>query len=83
MRQSLYIIIATALIKADINNELRKSRKLQRVQCYPDLNLSVNLLRDIGLSPDGFDVGEKFPPAIKATRTVRYLRHIHHFKIST
>jgi len=83
MRQSLYIIIAIALIKADINNELRKSRNLQRALRYPDLNLSANLLRDIGLQADGFDVGEKFPPAVKAKRTVRYLRHIHRLKVNT
>jgi len=83
MRQSLYIILAVTLIKADINNELRKSRKLQRAVRYTDLNMSASLLRDIGLQADGFDVGEKFPPAVKAKRTVRYLRHIHHPKINT
>lgn len=83
MRQSLYLILATTLIKADINNELRKIRKEQRAIRYTILHFNAHLLRDIGLQTDGFDTGEKFPAAIKATRMVRYLRHLHYVRMKT
>ncbi|GLS89801.1 hypothetical protein GCM10007916_08680 [Psychromonas marina] len=83
MRQSLYIILATTLIKADIYNELRKKRNLQRAARIHLQHHSTHLMRDIGLQVDGFDVGEKFPPSVKAKKTVRHLRRFYYFKIKT
>lgn len=83
MRQSLFIILATTLIKADIHNELRKKRKLQRAIRVKCLHFNAHLMRDIGLQPDGFAIGEKFPPSVKAKRTVRHLRHFYALKIKT
>lgn len=83
MRQSILIILATTLIKADINNELRKKRKQLRPIKVDHLYLNAHLLRDIGIQSDGFAVGERFTPIVRAKRTVRYLRYLHYFKIST
>ena len=82
MRQSIYIIIATTLIKADINREIKQKRKLL-CPVKVNLNLSVHMLQDIGINPDGFCVGERFEPAKKAYRVVRYLRYIKSTEIRT
>lgn len=83
MRQSIYLILATTLIKADIHNEIRKRRKQIRAERVKHLHLSDHLLRDIGLQPDGIVIGEKFSPSVKAERTVRHLRQLHYAKIRT
>ncbi|PKG39046.1 DUF1127 domain-containing protein [Psychromonas sp. Urea-02u-13] len=83
MRQTLFLILATTLIKADIKNELRKKRKQQRPQRLEHLYLNDYLMRDIGLQPGGFAIGEKFSPSVKAKRSVRYLRYLHQLKINT
>jgi len=83
MRPSLYILIATLLIKADIQHSLRKEQKKLRAEKVDFTHLSTHLLRDIGLQYDGFDVGERFPAAVQANRKVRYLRHIEYSKINT
>ncbi|MEI6897019.1 MAG: hypothetical protein V5786_05955 [Psychromonas sp.] len=83
MRQSIYLILATTLIKADINRELRKKRKLLRPEKLQYLYLTAHLMRDIGIQPDGFVIGERFPSLVQAKRTVRYLRYLHHLKIDT
>jgi hypothetical protein len=83
MRQSLFIILATTLIKADIHNELRKKRKMQRPVRFEHLYFNDHIMRDIGLQSDGFAIGEKYPPAVKAKRTVRHLRHLYYAKIKT
>ena len=82
MRHSIYILLATTLIKADIKDELRLKRKLLR-PIKVDLNLSAHILMDIGINPDGFAVGERFTSAQKARRIVRYLRHIKSAEIIT
>lgn len=83
MSQSIYIIVATTLIKADINKELRRKRKLLRPQKLNYLYLSEYLLRDIGIQSDGFIIGERFPAIVKANRTIRYLRYLYYPKINT
>ena len=82
MRQSIYIILATTLIKADINRETKQNRKLL-CPIKVKLNLSVHMLQDIGVNPDGFCVGERFEPAKKANRVVSYLRYIKSAEIRT
>ena len=83
MRQSIYLLLATTLIKVDINNELRKKEKKLRAQKIEFLYLSAHLMRDIGIQTDGFIVGERFPAALQAQRTVRYLRYLQYAKIKT
>lgn len=83
MRQSIFLLLATTLIKADIHNEQRKLRKRLRPVKIANLYLSDHLMQDIGLQPDGFAIGERFPATIKAKRTVRYLRYLHYSQINT
>lgn len=83
MRQSFYLFLATACIKADIHLELRKVKRQQRAVHYAHPHLSPHLLRDIGLQADGIDNGEKFPAPLKAKRVTRYLRHLYYGKITT
>ncbi len=83
MRQSIYLILATTLIKADIYNEQRKKRKQQRPQLLNDLFLSEHLMRDIGLQPDGSVINDTIPAAAKAKKTVCHLRRLHYSKITT
>jgi hypothetical protein len=82
MRHSIYILLATSLIKADIKHALRLKRKSLR-PIKVDLDLSAHLLMDIGINPDGFAVGERFTSAQKAHRIVRYLRYIKSAEIIT
>jgi len=83
MRQSIYILLATTLIKADINNELRKKQKQLRAEKIAFLYLSSYLMQDIGIQSDGFITGERFPVAVQAHRKVRYLRYLRCSKINT
>jgi hypothetical protein len=83
MRPSIYLLLATTLIKVDINNELRKKQKKLRAQKIEFLYISAYLMRDIGIQSDGFVVGERFPADIQAQRTVRYLRYLQYAKIKT
>ena len=83
MRQSIYLVLATTLIKADINNELRKKQKKYRAEKVEFLYLSQHLMQDIGIQSDGFIVGERFPVAVQAQRTVRYLRYLEFAKVNT
>ncbi|TEW48288.1 DUF1127 domain-containing protein [Psychromonas algicola] len=83
MRPSIYLLLATLFIKADIYNELRKKEKLLRAQRVDIAYLNKHMMQDIGIQSDGFIVGERFPVAVKADRTVRYFRHIEYSKMNT
>ena len=83
MRPSIYILLATLLIKADIYNEIRKKEKRLRPQQVDSQYLTTHMMRDIGIQSDGFIVGERFPSAMKAHRTVRYFRYLEYSKMNT
>ena len=82
MRQSIYLVLATALIKADINNELRKQQKKLRTQKVDVQYLSEYMMRDIGLQIETFIAVENFSATLKAYRTVRYFRYLKYSKIN-
>ena len=83
MRPSIYILLATLLIKADIYNEIRKKEKRLRPQQVDFQYLTTHMMRDIGIQSDGFIVGERFPAAMKAQRTVSYFRYLEYSKMNT
>ena len=83
MRPSIYLLLATLFIKADIYNELRKKEKQLRPQKVDVGYLSAHMMQDIGIQSDGFIVGERFPVAVKANRAVRYFRYIEYSKMNT
>ncbi len=73
MSQSLYLKMAVAFVRLDLNREHRawlKANRRVRVD-FPHLN--AHLLRDIGIESDS-RVQMSRPPQEKATRTVRHLR---------
>ncbi|MDC0610278.1 DUF1127 domain-containing protein [Vibrio sp.] len=75
MKHSLYITLATWLIRADIRHEERRwKRKINRTaRDIPWDN--PHLLRDIGLSPDGSRVNEeRMDSTAKATSKVMKIR---------
>ena len=83
MRPSIYLLLATLLIKADIYNEARKREKRLQPQLVDLQYLSTHMMRDIGIQSDGFVVGDKFPAVMKAQRAVRYFRYIEYSKMNT
>jgi len=82
MRQSIYLVLATALIKADINNELRQQQRKLRAKRTDVQYLSEYMMRDIGLQADAFVAVKNFSTALRAYRTVRYVRYLKYSKIN-
>ncbi|BCL71063.1 conserved hypothetical protein [Vibrio nigripulchritudo MADA3029] len=83
MRHSIYIQLATLLVKADIKREERawKRRVARAQQNIPWHN--AHLLQDIGLDPDGRLVGANEQPSATAERRVRHLRRLIRTRIPT
>ncbi|HCH03174.1 MAG TPA: DUF1127 domain-containing protein [Vibrio sp.] len=83
MRHSIYIQLATLLIKADLKREqnawLRKVRRSQ----YELPFHSEHLLRDIGLDSTGRPLGESLSVTNKAERRVTLMRRIFRTRLST
>ncbi|MGO1190240.1 DUF1127 domain-containing protein [Vibrio casei] len=76
MRHSIYIQLATLLIKADIKrDENAWKRKIRRSQ-YEIPWHNEHLLRDIGLDITGRPLGEKSRPPAKAERRVSLMRRL-------
>lgn len=83
MRHSLYLQLATLLVRADLRREDRVWRaKLRRtVHDLPWDN--AFLLRDVGLDTDGRPLGLSEPAAVTADRRVRHLRRVLSSRITT
>ncbi|KAB2824381.1 DUF1127 domain-containing protein [Aliivibrio finisterrensis] len=83
MRHSLYLRLATLLIKADLAREEREwKRKVRKVQ-YEIPWGNEYLLRDIGLHIDGRTISDLEVPAIKTERQIRHLRRLVRLRIAT
>jgi hypothetical protein len=83
MRHSLYLHLATLLIKADFAREEREwKRKVRKVR-YEIPFGNEYLLKDIGLHFDGRTINDLEIPAIKAERQMRHLRRLVRLKITT
>ncbi|GAA5647122.1 MULTISPECIES: hypothetical protein [Vibrio] len=83
MSHSVYLKLATLLVRADLKREERVwKRKLRRSAHDLPWN-NVHLLRDIGLEQDGRPVGMSEPDAVKAERRVRHLRRVLSARIPT
>jgi hypothetical protein len=83
MRHSIYIILATWFIKADVRRQERAfQRKLRRsVRDIPWH--SEYLLRDIGLLPDGQVAVDRAMVKDQVTRRVRHFRRFYRQRIPT
>lgn len=83
MRHSLYLRLATLLIKADFDREEREwKRKVRKVQ-YEIPWGNEYLLKDIGLYIDGRTISDLEVPAIKTERQIRHLRRLVRLRIAT
>lgn len=83
MRYSVYLQLATLLIRADLRREERAWKRRIRRSAYMIPWHSQHLLKDIGLAQDGRPMGQTWPVDQRATRHVRHLRHILNRRIPT
>ncbi len=83
MSHSVYLKLATLLVKADLRREERDwKRKLRRSTFDIPWN-NERLLRDIGLEQDGRPIGFTEPDSVKAERRIRHLRRVLSARIPT
>ncbi|AYV21931.1 DUF1127 domain-containing protein [Vibrio mediterranei] len=83
MRTSIYLTVATWLIKADIQKEEREWRRRYRRNAHHLPLHNEHLLKDIGLDRHGRPLGQVAPPHIVAKRKTRHLRRELHSRIAT
>lgn len=83
MRHSIYLKLATTLLKADLRREEREWRSKLRRSRYDLPWENAHLLRDIGLESDGRPIGFSEPDAVKVERRVRHLRRVLSARILT
>lgn len=84
MSHSVYLTLATLLIKADLKREERVwKRKIRRsVHDVPWHN--THLLRDIGLESDGRAIGTaSLPDHVLVERRIRHIRRVLSARIPT
>jgi len=83
MRHSVYLKLATVLIRADLRREDREWKRKVRRSAYDLPWENPHLLRDIGLEADGRPIGFSEPEAITIERRVRHLRRALSVRILT
>ncbi|MEI8635031.1 DUF1127 domain-containing protein [Vibrio sp. PP-XX7] len=81
MRHSLYLSLATLLIRADLRREERRWKRKVRACDIPWGN--AHLLRDIGLESNGYHIGECMPEEERVARRVRSIRRLILLRIPT
>ncbi|NOH81274.1 DUF1127 domain-containing protein [Vibrio sp. RE86] len=83
MSHSVYLKLATVLVKADLKREEREWKRKVRRSAYDIPWNNAHLLRDIGLEQDGRPVGFTEPDSVKAERRIRHLRRVLSARILT
>lgn len=83
MSHSVYLKLATVLVKADLKREEREWKRKLRRSAYDIPWNNAHLLRDIGLEQDGRPIGFSEPDSVKAERRVRHLRRVLSARILT
>ncbi len=76
MRHSVYLKLATVLIRADLRREEREWQRKVRRSSYDLPWNNTHLLRDIGLEADGRPIGFSEPEVVTIERRVRHLRRV-------
>jgi len=76
MSHSVYLKLATLLVRADLRREEREWKRKLRRSAYAIPWENTHLLKDIGLESDGRPIGVSEPDAVKAERRVRHLRRV-------
>ncbi|MEZ8311196.1 DUF1127 domain-containing protein [Vibrio splendidus] len=83
MRHSVYLKLATVLIRADLRREEREWQRKVRRSSYDLPWNNTHLLRDIGLEVDGRPIGFSEPEVVTIERRVRHLRRVLSARIPT
>jgi len=83
MRHSIYLKLATLLVRADLRREEKVWQRKIRRSAHNLPWDNAHLLRDIGLESDGRPIGFSEPEAVKAERRVRHLRRVLSARIPT
>ena len=83
MRHSLYLTLATLLIKADLRREEKAWQRKIRRSAYAIPWHNAHLLRDIGLDTDGRLLGEEASTEHRATRLTYRIRRQLRLRIPT
>ena len=83
MSHSVYLKLATLLVKADLRREEREWKRRVRRSAFQIPWENAHLLRDIGLEQDGRPVGQTEPDSVKAERRIRHFRRVLSARIPT
>ncbi|HAS61941.1 MAG TPA: DUF1127 domain-containing protein [Vibrio sp.] len=76
MSHSIYLKLATVLVKADLRREERAWLRKVRRSAHEIPWQNEHLLRDIGLDKEGRPLGNSLAPEVKAERHIRHLRRV-------
>ncbi|EDP57516.1 hypothetical protein [Vibrio sp. AND4] len=76
MRHSIYLKLATLLLKADLKREEKQWQRMVRRSAHDIPWTNEHLLKDIGLDADGRSAKTSVPDAVKVDRRVRHLRRV-------
>lgn len=76
MRNSIYLQLATVLLKADLKREEKQWQRMVRRSSHDIPWTNEHLLKDIGLDKDGRSTQASVPDAVKVERRVRHLRRV-------
>lgn len=83
MSHSIYLKLATFLLKADLHREERLLKRRIRRAAFQIPVYNDHLLRDIGLEKDGRFIGHTVPSSVKTQRRIRHLRRALSARIPT
>lgn len=83
MSHSVYLKLATLLVKADLRREERVWKQKVRRSAHDIPWDNAHLLRDIGLETDGRTIGVSLPDAVKVERRMRHLRRVLNARLLT
>lgn len=83
MSHSIYLKLATVLVKADLRREERTWLRRVRRSAHEIPWQNEYLLRDIGLDKDGRPLASSVAPEVKVERRIRHLRRILTLRITT
>ena len=76
MRHSIYLKLATVLLKADLKREEKQWQRMVRRNAHQIPWTNEHFLKDIGLDKDGRSTRTSVPDAVKVDRRVRHLRRV-------
>lgn len=76
MSHSVYLKLATVLVKADLRREEREWKRKVRRSAFDIPWENAHLLRDIGLEHDGRPMGVSLPDSVIVERRMRHLRRV-------